>query len=1057
MGRWRRRKCARMTDSPGKEPTVASYCRWTSYVAVIAFATLAGGLPAFGEEPAPATFLPDAELTDLCFVDPDHGWAVGDRGAIWRTRDGGKAWKLQPCPVNCRLEAVSFIDAQNGWTVGSRIQPYTHQRSAVVLRTRDGGARWTELRSDTLPGLRVVKFFDARNGWAAGDGSALYPAGVFRTSDGGQSWTPLSKGGGSGWVAGDFRDARSGALAGIAGEQGLAVGVEIRPTRTGDLGARYLRKLKLGPATTGWLVGDGGLVLATRDSGFSWTEPTTPFPTAWSQQFDFRALAVLGSHCWIAGAPGTAVFHSPDGGQTWQRDATGQTAPLRALHFLDENRGWAVGAWGTILATRDGGKTWRPQHQGGTRAGLLAIVGSAERTPWEALAHLGGNEGYLSAVEVLGRSDALSDSSAARSARFRLHEGVVAAGGGVADTAWRFPAPDPALAHSTESLLDFWNRSTDGKAAELAEEHLVRRIRQWRPEVILTEDVSPRGDDPLGRLTSQLVLTAAAKAGDAAVYPQQLTDGLLAPWSPRKVISSSTGERGGEFQLAPSQWATRLGCPLAEQAENGRALLAGELTVPPPVLRFSLLVDRLPQGMGARDFFSGLALAPGGEARRQLADPPATALGDVARIAQRRHNAQQLIQRVGAEASGGQAWLGQAEELTKDLGGRAAGEILFQLGRRYHQAGQSELAADAFERLLTRSPEHPLADRAAVWLVQYFASEEVAWRHRKASNYDVRLTTLAAEPTTSDADQPAGRVKLAADAVGQKPQGQAIGFGGSAAPELAPSQRASRAIEWAKRLEKADSLVYSSPAVRFPLLAALGKPGQARSGDNLLSSVLGSRDPAWMACAQAEQWIASKQGIPPKKVISCSPAAVRPQLDGRLDDALWRGAKPVALTNPAGNDAEWPAVAALAYDAEFFYVALSCRKIAGVSYPADASTRTYDSPLEKQDHVRILLDLDRDYASYYSLGVDQHGFTADDCFGDATWNPTWYVAAGGDSEWWTAEIAIPWSELRMTPPRARDIWAIGLQRSAPGGRFQAASQPAAATIRPEGFALLAFE
>jgi photosystem II stability/assembly factor-like uncharacterized protein len=34
-------------------------------------------------------------LTGLCFADAEHGWAVGHRGAVLATRDGGRNWSLQ--------------------------------------------------------------------------------------------------------------------------------------------------------------------------------------------------------------------------------------------------------------------------------------------------------------------------------------------------------------------------------------------------------------------------------------------------------------------------------------------------------------------------------------------------------------------------------------------------------------------------------------------------------------------------------------------------------------------------------------------------------------------------------------------------------------------------------------------------------------------------------------------------------------------------------------------------------------------------------------------------
>jgi len=38
--------------------------------------------------------------------------------------------------------------------------------------------------------------------------------------------------------------------------------------------------------------------------------------------------------------------------------------------------------------------------------------------------------------------------------------------------------------------------------------------------------------------------------------------------------------------------------------------------------------------------------------------------------------------------------------------------------------------------------------------------------------------------------------------------------------------------------------------------------------------------------------------------------------------------------------------------------------------------------LEPFDRVSILLDLDRDYATYFQLQVDQRGAVRDDCWGD---------------------------------------------------------------------------
>ena len=44
---------------------------------------------------------------------------------------------------------------------------------------------------------------------------------------------------------------------------------------------------------------------------------------------------------------------------SWQRQQTSSLAWLHAVFFVDQNRGWSVGSRGTLLATNDGGKSWR--------------------------------------------------------------------------------------------------------------------------------------------------------------------------------------------------------------------------------------------------------------------------------------------------------------------------------------------------------------------------------------------------------------------------------------------------------------------------------------------------------------------------------------------------------------------------------------------------------------------------------------------------------------------------------------------------------------------------
>ncbi|MBW2369434.1 MAG: hypothetical protein JRH15_16310 [Deltaproteobacteria bacterium] len=63
---------------------------------------------------------------------------------------------------------------------------------------------------------------------------------------------------------------------------------------------------------------------------------------------------------WVCGRWGV-IWHTNDGGKTWERQETGTTMTLSAIDFVDSQNGWAVGNGGTILHTSDGGKAWRQQ------------------------------------------------------------------------------------------------------------------------------------------------------------------------------------------------------------------------------------------------------------------------------------------------------------------------------------------------------------------------------------------------------------------------------------------------------------------------------------------------------------------------------------------------------------------------------------------------------------------------------------------------------------------------------------------------------------------------
>ena len=989
-------------------------------------------------ETVPLPMRNDARLSDVCFVDAQHGWAVGDRGTIWHTDDGGRRWCLQDSGVTCPLESVCFLDQNTGWAAGGWTHPYTHTSFGVVLITRDGGRHWQHNPKLLLPALKRVGFFDQRRGWAIGCASAMYPGGLFTTDSGGQSWLPCGGDQTPGWLAADFLNLHSGA---IAGRNAAAVALQqgrIQPARLPDLGPRSLRQVRLVAPRYGWLVGEGGLLLTTADLGASWQSPPGALPEEAAEQFDFAALAVRGPKVWLAGTPGTRVFCTADAGRTWHAFPTGSRLPIHALCFVDDEHGWAVGELGIVLATDDGGRTWRRQRSAATRTAILGLFSQVEDVPLELLARLSANEGYLGVVAVLNRCDLDGCPHAEMPPADRLHEAVVAVGGSGASLSWRFPVRPPQLQLPARQIIDGWDRANSGRGLEALQAHVVREIRLWRPDVIITHDASPRGDDPLRHLVNQVVSQAVRAAGDPNCYNKQITQAGLEPWQVKKVYAALPPPAQGSTDVTTAQLATRLGRSLAEMAALPRGLLEDRYAVAPPTLGFRLLVNNLPQEQGQRDFLSGIVLQPGGEARREPLDPPAESLDLLRRVAEKRRNMQAILEKSDKTPQGGTQLLGQAGELILGLDALSAGQILYQLGDRYYRSGRWDLAADTFTMLTTRYPDHPLSRPALIWLVQYHASAEAACRGQA-------LPAPAQYPVQQSVRK--GTVPFSSDENWDSPR---------RVHSPALSDRAARAVALAKQIEQTWPELFAEAAIRFPLAAAYRAQvdkGMAHPTNLLVNQ---TRD-AWWACAQGEAWLAERKGPPPKPVLPCVPAASKPRLDGRLDDELWKQAKSAQLQSALYDDENWPAAVMLAYDAEFLYVAIKCRQAPGAKYETAAGPRPRDADLSGHDRVEIFLDLDRDFATYWHFSIDHRGWTAEDCWGDNTWNPKWFVAAKTADGCWTAEAAIPLDQLTGRPPQGSDAWAIGIQRIVPGVGFQSWSTPAAPTVLPPGFGYLVFE
>ena len=247
-------------------------------------------------------------IFSLSFPDRLHGFFVGDQSVVLSTTNGGETFmkrrleRLFPPEIEDfalpymepRLYGVQFVDPDHGWTVGEM---------GRIWSTDNGGQTWSEgqqslvpqwkrqpavnedprFRDYVLPTLFGVSFRNQKEGAACGLESS-----IIATSDGGKTWTFQKKSAKPGAVAdntvpGAPQIPAPDPLFGInlfGGNQGMSTGLTGTVVREQPDGVWAhdqsvpslplpLSQVRFFDAQHGWIVGYG-TILYTEDGGKTW-------------------------------------------------------------------------------------------------------------------------------------------------------------------------------------------------------------------------------------------------------------------------------------------------------------------------------------------------------------------------------------------------------------------------------------------------------------------------------------------------------------------------------------------------------------------------------------------------------------------------------------------------------------------------------------------------------------------------------------------------------------------------------------------------------------------
>ena len=131
----------------------------------------------------------DASLQAVDFVNSSLGVAVGDRGVILRTEDGGQSWQKAESNLQCRLDDVHWINDRSVVAVGGHYDRITGLSRGVALVSRNAGRTWQRAEDSELPRLRKLSIRAQDKVLVAiGDWEASSLSREFESRDQGQTW-----------------------------------------------------------------------------------------------------------------------------------------------------------------------------------------------------------------------------------------------------------------------------------------------------------------------------------------------------------------------------------------------------------------------------------------------------------------------------------------------------------------------------------------------------------------------------------------------------------------------------------------------------------------------------------------------------------------------------------------------------------------------------------------------------------------------------------------------------------------------------------------------------
>lgn len=151
-------------------------------------------------------------------------------------------------------------------------------------------------------------------------------------------------------------------------------------------------------------------------------------------------------------------------------------------------------------------------------------------------------------------------------------------------------------------------------------------------------------------------------------------------------------------------------------------------------------------------------------------------------------------------------------------------------------------------------------------------------------------------------------------------------------------------------------------------------------------------------------------------------------IDGKLNESDWATAVPgktFTETEPVDGDPASEATdVRILYDDDAIYVGA---RLENKHSKISSRLGRRDTDLSDSDWFIVVFDSYHDHNGGYRFKVNPVGVYGDEANGDRSWNPVWTVATTQDADGWSAEMRIPFSQLRFSPA-ADQVWGLQFYR-----------------------------